>query len=229
VNAASEEPAVIEVTVGAPVETVWESLRDPDLIKLWMGWHYDQLDAEIDLIFSKNAKADADRHVLELGDGDRFDVFEGEQGTVVRITRAPFVPDTEWSAYYHEITEGWLSFLQQLRFMYEEHPGEARRTLFLSGTGTGALAALEESIPTEAGQAWYSGELQHGTVLPQLGPGLLITARKPPATDDEGNVSIGVMAIVTTYGLDDDSFNAERSRWESWWRSGYPVSDPAQV
>ena len=75
---------------------------------------------------------------------------------MVRITRAPFVPDTEWSAYYHEITEGWLSFLQQLRFMYEEHPGEARRTLFLSGTGTGALAALEESIPTEAGQAWYS-------------------------------------------------------------------------
>ena len=76
-NAANEEPAVIEVTVGAPVETVWESLRDHDLIKLWMGWHYDQLDAEIDVIFFQDAKADPDRHVLELGDGDRFEVYRG--------------------------------------------------------------------------------------------------------------------------------------------------------
>jgi hypothetical protein len=37
-----------------------------------------------------------------------------------------------------------------------------------------------------------------------------------------------VMAIVTTYGLDDDAFAAERSRWESWWRSGYPKAEPAQ-
>ena len=229
VNAANEEPAVIEVTVGAPVETVWASLRDHDLIKLWMGWHYDQLDAEIDLIFYTDAKVDADRHVLELGDGDRFEVYAGERGTVVRITRAPFVPDTEWSAYYHEITEGWLSFLQQLKFMHEEHPGEIRRTLFLSGTGTGALAALEESIPAESGESWYSAKLQHGTVLPRLGPGLLIMATKPPATDDQGNVTIGTMAIVTTYGLDDEAFDAERSRWENWWRSGYPESDPAQV
>ena len=228
-NAANEEPAVIEVTVGAPVATVWESLRDPDLIKLWMGWHYDQLDAEINVIFMTDEKADPDTHTLELGDGDRFEVFEGEKGTVVRITRAPFVPDTEWSAYYHEITEGWLSFLQQLRFMYAEHPGEVRRTLFLSGTGSRALPALEESIPAKAGESWYSAELQHGTVLPELGPGLLIIATKPPATDDQGNVTVGVMAIVTTYGLDDESFAAERSRWESWWRSGYPESDPAQV
>ena len=228
-NATNEQPAVIEVTVGAPVETVWESLRDPDLIKLWMGWHYDQLDAEINVIFMTDEKADPDTHTLELGDGDRFEVFEGEKGTVVRITRAPFVPDTEWSAYYHEITEGWLSFLQQLRFMYQEHPGEVRRTLFLAGTGSAALAALEESIPTTAGESWYSAERQYGTVLPELGPGLLIIATKPPATDDQGNVTVGVMAIVTTYGLDDESFDAERSRWESWWRSGYPESDPAQV
>ncbi len=228
-NAANEKPAVIEVIVSAPVDTVWQSLRDHDLIKLWMGWHYDQLDAEIDLIFYQHAKADPDSHTLELGDGDRFELIEAEKGTVVRITRAPYDPDSEWSAYYHEVTEGWLSFLQQLRFMYQEHPGEVRRTLFLAGTGTGPMAALEESIPTERGESWYSAELQHGTVLPQLGPGLVIMARKPPATDDQGNVTVGVMAIVTTYGLDDESFDAERSRWESWWRSGYPESDPAQV
>jgi len=229
VNAANEEPAVIEVTVGAPVDTVWESLRDPDLIKLWMGWHYDGLDAEIGVIFFQDTKADADGHVLELGDGDRFEVYEGDKGTVVRVTRAPFVPGTEWSAYYHEITEGWISFLHQLKFMHEEHPGEVRRTLFLAGTGDRALAALEEAIPAETGESWFSADRQHGTVLPDLGPGLLITATKPPATDDQGNVTTDVMAIVTTYGLDDDAFEAERSRWESWWRSGYPKSEPAQV
>ena len=46
----------------------------------------------------------------------------------------------------------------------------------------------------------------------------------PRPTDDQGNVTIGTMAVVTTYGLDDDSLDAERSRWEDWWRSGYPKS-----
>ena len=228
-NAVNEEPAVIEVTVAAPVETVWESLRDHDLIKLWMGWHYDQLDAEIDVIFYKDTKVDPDGHVLELGDGDRFEILEGERGTVVRITRAPFVPDTEWSAYYHEITEGWMSFLQQLKFMHEEHPGERapdHLPLRYRHPSVGCTRGID---PSRIRRVVVLGELQHGTVLPELGPGLLITATKPPATDDHGNVTIDAMAIVTTYGLDDDAFDAERSRWETWWRSGYPESDPAQV
>jgi len=41
----------IEVTIAAPVATVWQSLRDPELIKRWHGWHFPDLDQEIQLIF----------------------------------------------------------------------------------------------------------------------------------------------------------------------------------
>ena len=122
----SEAPVpIVEVTVGAPIELVWQSLRDPELIKLWMGWHYDGLAAEISVIFGKKTQANEAEHTLQLGDGDRFELFERDGGTVVRMVRAPYVAGTEWSDYYHEITEGWLSFMQQLKFMHEEILGRS--------------------------------------------------------------------------------------------------------
>lgn len=222
-------PVVIEVTVAAPIETVWASLRDPDLIRLWHGWHYDELDHEIGVIYAEGVQADEGNHSLQLGDGDRFELTEGEHGTVVRVVRAPYVPDTEWSAYYADITEGWTSFLQQLKFMHERHPGEFRRTIFLSGSGPAdALARLAASLPVEAGEDAFRAENQRGVVLPELGPGLLIVAGKP-GVDDQGNQVADAMAIVTAYGVAEQDFPAEVDRWTAWWRSGYPTSDPAQV
>ena len=224
------EPVVLEVTVGAPIGTVWASLRDPDLIKLWHGWHYDQLDDEITVIYGDRVEADESAYTLQLGDGDRFELTEAEAGTVVRIVRAPYVPGTEWSAYYSEITEGWLSFLQQLKFMHEQHPGESRRTIFFSGSGeAGALPLLVESLPTRAGEAAFTAAHQRGVVLPELGPGLLIVAAKPAVVDERGAQTADAMAIITTYGLPEKEFAAEVDRWTDWWRTAYPASDPAQV
>jgi len=224
------EPTVVQVTVGAPIERVWESLRDPDLIRLWHGWHYDDLDAEINVIFLKDADANEAAHTLQLSDGDRFELEAAEGGTVVRVVRAPYVPDTEWSQYYHEITEGWLSFLQQLRFMHELHPGETRRTLFLTGSGAqGAVDELLESVPATVGAAHYTAEHQRGLALPDLGPGLLVVAAKPPVAGDQGEVTADAMAIITTYGLDDEAFASEVEKWTAWWRSAYPEAAPAQV
>ena len=50
----------IEVTIGAPMATVWQSLRDPELIKRWHGWHADELDEEISLIFGNPQSVDED-------------------------------------------------------------------------------------------------------------------------------------------------------------------------
>jgi hypothetical protein len=224
----AEETAVIEVTVGAPVEAVWATLRDPELIKLWHGWHYGEagLEEEIQLIFFTGATVDEEAHELRLGDGDRFSLAEVPEGTRVRIVRGPYVPGEEWSAYYGEITEGWLSFLQQLRFLHERHPGEQRRTLAFMGQGpAAALPRLRAVVPATIGETWYAAEHQRGVLLPELGPGLLITATKPPGEDG----GVGTMALLTTYGLDDAAFEAVRQRWTAWWRSGYPDAEDAQI
>lgn len=226
-NEADETP-VIEVTVGAPVPAVWATLRDPELIKLWHGWHYGAtgLDDEIRVIFLTDVAVDEQAHELRLGDGDRFTLQEVPEGTRVRITRGPYVPGEEWSAYYGEITEGWLSFLHQLKFLHERHPGEQRRTMAFMGSGPAAtLSRLRTEMPTRVGDTWYVAEHQRGVLLPELGPGLLITGTKPPGEDGR----MDTMAIITTYGLDDHGFDRELETWTSWWRRAYPDAEDAHV
>jgi hypothetical protein len=64
----------IEVTVAAPVATVWQSLRDPELIKRWHGWHAAELDEEISLIFGNPQSVDEVSHVLVAHGSDRFEL-----------------------------------------------------------------------------------------------------------------------------------------------------------
>ena len=42
---------VVDVTIAAPIERVWQALRDPALLAQWFGWDYDKLAAEIEMIF----------------------------------------------------------------------------------------------------------------------------------------------------------------------------------
>jgi uncharacterized protein YndB with AHSA1/START domain len=218
------------VTIGAPVAAVWQSLRDPELIKRWHGWHADELDDEIQMIYGNPKSVDEANHVLVSHGSDRFELTEIPGGTSVRITRAPYVPDEPWSAYYDDITEGWTSFLQQLKFMHEMHPGEERRTIFLMARGPAdAVPSLLETPPTELGEPWFSSTHQQGVVLPTVGPGLLITAVKEPQAAEDGQQSADAMAIITTYGLDDAAFDEQRDAWTTWWRSAYPDTEPAAV
>ena len=39
---------VVDVTIAAPIERVWQALRDPALLAQWFGWDYDKLAAEIE-------------------------------------------------------------------------------------------------------------------------------------------------------------------------------------
>jgi uncharacterized protein YndB with AHSA1/START domain len=227
----TNQPPTIEVTVAAPVATVWESLRNPDLIRRWHGWHYgEDLDKEIQLIFGNPESVDEANHVLVAGGSDRFELTEVPGGTRVRITRPPYVPDEEWSAYYDDITEGWTSFLQQLKFMHEVHPGEERRTIFLMARGPAdGVPTLLKSPPVELGETWFQSAHQQGAVLPTLGPGLVITAAKDPVAGEEGPMGADAMVIITTYGLDDAAFDEQREAWTTWWRSVYPDAEPAAV
>ncbi|MFT3832370.1 MAG: SRPBCC domain-containing protein [Micropruina sp.] len=225
----TEHGPIIEVTIAAPVEVVWPSLRDPALIRRWHGWHCAELDDEITMIFGTD-QADDDTHTLTANGGDVFEVQAVDGGVRVRVTRAPYDPDVPWAAYYDDVTEGWTSFLQQLRFMHEQHPDEDRRTIFLMGRGApGAVERLFAALPTSVGADWYTAERQRGVLLPELGPGLLLAVAKDAVRDDTGAEISDASAIVTCYGLDDAQFAAEQERWTAWWRQAYPEAPPAQV
>jgi uncharacterized protein YndB with AHSA1/START domain len=135
------DPVIVEVAIAAPVETVWRALRDPAEIRRWFGWDYEGLDEEIRFIFLQEAKADDEAHVLDGGAGGTIALEAQGDRTIVRVTRAT-------SAEYDEVNEGWLTFVQQLRFYLERHPGQDRRT---------------EHVPT-SGEEWFSSENQRGTV-----------------------------------------------------------------
>ena len=64
----------------------------------------------------------------------------------MRVTRA--APAGSWDGVYDEVNEGWLTFVQQLRFYLERNPGR-------SGARCTSPAGGEE---------WFSSENQVGTV-----------------------------------------------------------------
>ena len=228
----SEERPQIVVTVAAPVEAVWDALCDKEKIRHWHGWEYEGteggLDEEIDVIYFTRVTEDGG--TLTLGDGDQFVVEPVEGGTRITLTRAPHGASPEWEAYYDDVTEGWTTFLHQLRFALEHHPDEPRRTLFYSGTGARVLTAelgidvRPAGTPYELdligeqakGQVWYTSEHQVGLTVDAWGNGLLVLSHIPPsAAKPEG----AAMAILTLYGeVDRDELD---TRWRAWWGERY--------
>ncbi|HKN53523.1 MAG TPA: SRPBCC domain-containing protein [Amycolatopsis sp.] len=188
----------LEVTVAAPAEDVRKALRDKEKIRHWFGWDYEGLDQEIDMVFFSEVTEKG--HTLSLHGGDLFELEPDGDGTRITLTRAPRGTSPEWDAYYDDITEGWITFLQQLKFALERHPGEPRRTVFHAGAGPAPDFGV-------SGETWFKSENQLGVVVPEWGDGLLIVGYN--AAKDQS------MAVLTTYGLDDDAFRVLHERWNT--------------
>jgi len=226
----------VETSIAAPFETVWHALRDPASIRRWHGWEYDGLDTEIAEIYLHGVKADEPAGTIAIAEGSRFVVEDHGPQTVVRVTMAAPAGDAGWEEFYDDIREGWTSFVHQLRFALERHPGEDRRTLQLDGAGPRPLvpAALGLDGAERAGESYagttgwgerWSGEVlfrnehQIGLTVDGYGPGLVVLHAKPPAKRPPHG---GGMAIVTSYGLDAAAQAALEDRWAAWWREHYP-------
>ncbi|MGW6276639.1 SRPBCC family protein [Kribbella sp. NPDC055071] len=220
----------IVVTVAAPVEAVWDALRNKDKIVHWHGWEYEGgLEQEIDLIYFTGVAEDGT--TLTLGNGDVFVVEPVEGGSRVTLTRAPLGANPEWDAYYDDVTEGWITFLHQLGFFVEQHPDDERHTLFYSGTG--AVSPITElGIDVESagtpyqldligeqvkGQVRYVSDHQIGLAVDAWGNGLLVLSYLPPG---EKKPDGATMAILSLYGdVDRDELDG---RWKTWWEARYP-------
>jgi len=170
---------VVDVTIAAPIERVWEALRDPALLAQWFGWDYDKLAEEIDAYFvAGGVEAEAGRR-LDLG-GDVFELEVAGSGTRVRLVRAEPPASDTWDGVYDDVDEGWRTFLAQLAFWLEAQHGvnrdvRPRRTVYLAGhreqadgpslIAAAGLAAIE---PLAVGDRYettaVTGETLAGTV-----------------------------------------------------------------
>ena len=225
----------IEVTIAAPVDVVWDALRDKDKIRHWLGWDYDGLDDEIDLIFFTETAEDASARTLRLHGGDEFRLEPHGEGTRVTLTRAPRGDNPDWDAYYGDVTEGWITFMHQLKFAVERQPGAVRRTLCFAGGNENAvhlinalnLADLAAGTPFQMnllgedvkGEMWYRSDHQLGITVDAWGNGLLIVSSVDPTPSRPKGAA---MAILSTYHLDDTHLADLDSRWRPWWTERFP-------
>lgn len=237
-----QDRVIVEMTIAAPVETVWAAMREPEQLLNWFGWDADTLRDEIKFIFEDHAKADEANRVISFGEyegvHDWVELRTAPGGTVLRVVRS--VPaSADWSVFYEDTWEGWITFFQQLRFLLERHPGARRRTLFLSGrlAAPGALpvAALglealwtaaggskaSFALPlgeTVSGTVWHQSERQVAMSVDGWGDGLLVITDQPaPNAGPNG----GGTALLTTFGLSDASYAALEQRWTAWWRERF--------
>ena len=186
---------LIEVELPVPAEEAWRHLREPALIRRWFGWDYDGLDAEIDVIFVQEAQADEATHSISWETGDRFEL----DGSTLRVFHEP--PGEG----YDDIGEGWISFVQQLRFALSRHPGEERATHYLTADEPKPVLGALESM---GGEQWFRSEHQIGVVVAGLGDGLLIAVEKP---------GTAAFATLSAYGDAARELPIHTARWDGWW------------
>ncbi len=234
---------VVDITIAAAIETVWAALRDPGQIATWFGWDAPSLDEEIQFIFVDGATADESSHVVQFGEwegaSDAIELTTVAGGTRLRLLRVGGA-QLDWTGVYEDISQGWINFFQQLRLALELHPGEQRRTIYLSGPskpevnepsaelGLGEAADLEPGEAYAArlgtgdsasGKVWYHTHFQTALTVEQWGNGLLVVSDMGIAPNRPHG---GGSVLLTTYGLDDAEFSALERRWSDWWAARYP-------
>ncbi|MEW9808510.1 SRPBCC domain-containing protein [Mesorhizobium sp. ZMM04-5] len=220
------ERVLVEVTISAPVDTVWRALRDPAEVAQWFGWGGPDAGAEIEAIFGQGAAADeAMRTIAFIGTDDRFELSSAGDATIVRVVRA-LADGDDWSDVYEDMTEGWIGFAHQLAYMVEHARGRDRRVFHLSGDvttagGEGFLELLGRRLARHATGAGALGgprvlRLSRHQVGAHVGEPLdmlVIGVERPPADGAPAGGSL----TVSAYGADKAGFDAEQEAWRRWW------------
>jgi uncharacterized protein YndB with AHSA1/START domain len=233
---------IVEILVAAPIETVWKAVKDPVEAQRWFGWDYPNLATDLVEMWKDAHTDEAKRVIWSDNMPDRFTFEELGAHTIVRIVRSAPAEDSSWTGIYDDMIEGWLTFMQQLKFALERHPADKRRTLFLNGRAKSAgtphpVDALGLSsvwvVPNGdryeltaatgdrlSGTVFYRAPHQMGVTVDGFGDGLIIVQVRPKT---EKSAHGGGSIIATTYGMSDADFARLRERWSEWWTKTYEV------
>ena len=133
-DGADEERVCVRITIDAPAETVWSALREPHEIERWHGWHYDELEAEIDAIFlsdvTEHPRGADPRH--QRGRAVRARTGGRRRRAAHSASHRAWTPTSTartGTGGTTRSTRAGRTFVHQLRFLLERHPGQDRRTL----------------------------------------------------------------------------------------------------
>lgn len=232
---------LVEVTICAPIATVWKAVRDPEQITQWFGWESDTLAEEITMIFGSPVVVDAQEHKLKFGEwegiADGFELIERGGKTVLRVVRFGALPES-WDEVYSDVREGWTTFVHQLRVWIERHHGQQRRTVYLSAPtpqdGKALSDALglmelwnaeldstrEVGLPTKSQnvKAFYRTGFQLGLHVPAWGGGLLVVTDMPADAKQPARGSL----LLTTFGMHEEAASEFAQQWTHWWETRHP-------
>ena len=113
---------IVEILVAAPIDTVWKAVLDPVEAQRWFGWDYPNLAADLVEMWKDSRSDVAKREIWSDNMPDRFTFEDLGTHTVVRIVRSAPAGDNSWTGIYDDMIEGWITFMQQLKFALERHP-----------------------------------------------------------------------------------------------------------
>lgn len=240
---------VVSVDIPAPLSKVLASLRDPALVRRWYGWDHDGLDAEArrfveTAVETQDVVGDATIHVLSWPSHDRLTLRSAAHEphrTRLTVTRRSHEGMATFDGVRDEVDEAWIANAHQLQFALAVHPDQERRTLTMFGLPSGDrsdrlldraglvgirgvpigghVQARRPDGTLLGGTLVYETPLQLGLRLHGISEMFLVLEETPAAhTPPHGTVD----AILSTYGLDDETFEQIRERWSRWWAMAVP-------
>lgn len=156
---------------------------------------------------------------------------------VVRLVNSGFGSGAEWDDQYHEMTEGWKLFLENLRLHLTYFAGQSgtamlpmahwpgpRGTAWSTLTGrlglpeaptVGDRVSTRDGVPTLGGTVLSVGATRLALLLEEPAPGTAFVA----AEGDGDAVGVSVWAYL--YGADAPGIAArDEPRWRTWLQDG---------
>jgi uncharacterized protein YndB with AHSA1/START domain len=168
----------------APPATVWRYLREPELLRRWFGWHGPEFEDEIAGLSGGFSAVEREGRAVVIGD-HRMELKETDAATELCVSRVG-----ESDEHGIEIDEGWVTFLEQLRYAIAVQPAGARHTFMVPGAPSTDLPWEHEEWARSTHQrtvlvrAW--GQVQVATVRPAAGgPAARVVVNGYGRTDDE--------------------------------------------
>ena len=220
---------IVELIVAAPIDVVWNALRDRAAITQWFGWNHPGLPEEIEYIFQTHAVADdAARRLVINTDEMTLEAHGGR--TIVRVTRAAPVRGT-WDDIYDEIAEGWRTFIQ-LGCRGHARGGTPAGGRSRRGHGRWSSSACRSS-PTRARATRTrctprsaiacratcgSARGGNGLTVHEFSDGLLVAMLRP---ETDKSPFGGGMCVLTLYGFDQARHEAMTAKWRAWFEANF--------